>query len=299
MNRLWVLLVCSLVGLAGCGQSSRDTPPASPARNVNERIVCLVPAMTRMLVDLGLRDRVVGVNRHDMLTGEGVPIVSSYPDVDVEKLLAANPTLVIVAATKDSPSQRLLDLGKRKGFTVAAFPYPESVEAVAKTLYHEGTEYPSLGHSLGLADAARQARDQMLAELDALRGRTASLPSRSVLICFGLSPIMASGPGTVNDDLLTYVNATNAASEAVVKAPTFDREQLLAMQPDVILLVMPGAAPLTENDPRLSGVRDLDIPAVRDGRVHLIRADHALQPSTNLPALARLFAELIHGAGDE
>lgn len=292
MRRVLIGLL-ALAVIWGCGQAPapRDEPEA-------RRIVCLVPAVTQMLLDLGLGDEIVGVNEYDTHAATGVPVVSSYPQVDLEKLLATDPTWIIGTQTKDFPPPRLREVARERGITFAAAPYPRTVDEVLRTVYDppDGTdEYGGLGRALGIPEEAKQLRTKIEAELDAVKTQTGGLPTRSVLVCFGLSPVMASGPGTVNHDLLNYINATNAAADSAIPAPTFDREQLIAMRPDVILLLMPDAPALEPDDQRLAQLRGLNIPAVRDGRVYLINDPHCLLPSTNLPALAHEMARLVHG----
>jgi len=286
-------LLTGLLALAcvwGCGEQ----PPPTRARDADvRRIVCLVPAVTLMLIDLGLGDEIVGVNEYDTHAATGVPVVSSYPQVDIEKLLATDPTWIIGAQTKDFPPPRLSGLARERRISFAVVEYPHSVADVLDTLHDP--EHGGLGQAMGLRAEAEQLRTRMRSELDAIQTRTAGLPTRRVLVCFGLSPVMASGPGTVNHDLLGYINATNAAGDSAIPAPTFDREQLLAMRPDVILLLMPGAPALEANDPRLAQLRGLNTPAVHDGRVFLINDPHCLLPGTNLPQLAREMAHLVHG----
>ena len=78
---------------------------------------------------------------------------------------------------------------------------------------------------------------------------------------------MASGPGTVLDEVLRMVGGENAAARRQGRSrPTYDREKLLALAPDVILLIQPGTPPRQKRSTRtacLAEFRSLDIPAVK------------------------------------
>jgi len=282
------LLLC-FASVIGCAP---ETPPqTSPQR----RIVCLVPAITRMIVDLGLEEQVVGVAEYDALAEQGRPIVGHFASVDTELLLSLRPDLVITIESKDSPSQRLKSLTADGLFELIAEPNPTDIKAVADTLHRPG-ENNDLGDHLGVTQQAAELRRRMIERLDAVRRTTADQQPPRVLICIGLSPVMASGAGTVHDQLLEVVHATNAAADATGTAPTFDREMLIALKPDVILLLQPNDPPLSgPDDHRLDDFRGLPIPAVRNNRIHVINEPHCMLPSTNLPALAERFAELVHG----
>ena len=65
-----------------------------------------------------------------------------------------------------------------------------------------------------------------------------------MLMVIGVNPLMASGPGTVHDELLSYCGARNAAGNALVGAPVYDKERLLDANPGVVLFLLPQAAAL-------------------------------------------------------
>jgi len=289
MRRAWLALLLGLAWLVGCA------PEAPPDDASQRRIVCLVPAITRMIVDLGLEEQVVGVAEYDALAEHGRPVVGHFASVDTERLLSLRPDLVITVDSKDSPSRRLKNLAADGLFELIAEPYPTDIEAVADTLHRPG-QNNDLGDHLGVPQHAAELRRRMTGRLDAVRRTTADKQPPRVLMCIGLSPVMASGSGTVHDQLLKVVHATNAAADAVGTAPTFDREMLITLKPDLILLLQPGAPPLSgPDDHRLDDFRGLPIPAVRNNRIHVINEPHCMLPSTNLPALAERFAQVVHG----
>ncbi len=290
MPRLHLLCLLLLGGLVlpACG-------PTQSNAGEDRRIVCLIPAVTRMLVDLGLEDQIVGVAEHDTLAKKGRPIVGNFASVDIEKLLALEPDLVITLRSKDSPSRRLVDLAKRGSFELYTERYPRSFADVSDTLHRRGDDN-DLGDQLGMPEQATALRQRLLNRLRHVRRATEELEPVTVLMCIGLDPVMASGQGTVHDQLLATINATNAVDKTLGTAPQFDREMLLAMQPQVILLLRPNDPPLQgEDDPRLDAFRGLAIPAVQNQRIYLINDPHAMLPSTNLPDLAATFAERVHG----
>jgi len=98
----------------------------------------------------------------------------------------------------------------------------------------------------------------------------------------------------VHDELLAFAGGVNAAAEAVVTAPEYDRESLLALQPQVILMLQPGAPQLQEDDPRLSAFAGLPIPAIQNGRVVVLNDPLVLLPSTSVTDVCALMAKAIH-----
>src|SRR5690606_4567405 len=129
-------------------------------------------------------------------------------------------------------------------------PFPHGLATVHTTLHtpadaaasadRNAPAAPPLGELLGVPERAQALSRQMRERLERLRALTADREPPTVLLLIGTHPPMASGPGTVHDELLSHLGARNAAREASVSAPTYDREALLALAPDVILLLSPG-----------------------------------------------------------
>lgn len=275
-----LLLVCLL--LPSCAQE-----PAPPAAAGPLRIVSLAPALTKMVADLGLLDQLVGVAQHDPVAPPATPVVGNYIDTDVERLLATNPTDVMTMVGKEGVPPRLRELARDGRFRLHVYPVTVNVEDV-KTVVQQ------LGFVLGKLDESSALVQSMDSQLEAIQQAAPADAQPRVLLVIGLDPVMASGPGVVHDELLGRIGAVNVAANAAVTAPTYDREALLGMQPDVILLLLPDAPPLRPGDPRLAGIADLDIPAVNNDRVVLLNDPLILLPSTNLPDIARQMAEAVY-----
>lgn len=292
---LIVLIVTPALLLSGC-----DRDPEAEARDeVGPRLVTLAPALSQMLVDLELGDRIVGATNYDYVVADGLPIVGHFQDVDTEQLLRVDPTHVLTMTTSNDPPARLREMAEAGQFELVSYPYPDTIAQVLNILHRDNDDAPSpptLGKLLNMSRRAAQLRQRTEQQLEAVRELTAQREPAKVLLVINTNPVTASGPETVNHELLEYVGATNVAGDAKVMAPTYDREALIALSPEVILLLQPKAAPLTEGDDRLSGFADLPIPAVEHNRIHLLNDPRVLLPSTNLPQVARAMARAIHPA---
>ena len=284
--RFCLLCVCAL--LVACAE---DAPP-TPQTGEHPRIITLAPALTQVLIDLGLADHLVGVSEYDLVAPEGLPVVGHYRDVDAERLLALRPTHVLMMVGVEGSPVRLTELSQQMGFKLAVFDYPDKVENVWTILADEQT---GVGTALGVAERASRLREESLARLDTLGRLTGDLDRPRTLVVFSTQPnVMASGPRTVNDELIRIAGGQNAAGDAAVQAPEFGREGLLALNPDVIILLMPAAPELVEDDPRLAIFRGLPLPAVTEGRIYLINDPAALLPSTSIVRIATQMAVTIH-----
>ncbi|MCE9590815.1 MAG: ABC transporter substrate-binding protein [Planctomycetes bacterium] len=304
------LLVVAVLALAGCDQSGSNPPPPEEPPTNALRIVSLAPALTQMVVDLGLGANIVGVAQNDAAApAKNLPIVGNYQDLDTEALLKLQPTHVLVMTGAEGVPERLQHLATASHFAVAAYKSPLSITEVGQIIFDEREigvvgdpkdkpHVPSLSAVLGIPQRASiKVKLDMLRRLADIEHAIAGEAKPNVLIAIGVKPVMASGPGTVHDEVLTsFAGGTNAAGEAKVGAPTYDRESLIALAPDVVLLVMPGAPalkPIAE-DERLVDFRGLKIPAVTNNRIVLINDPLALLPSTSLPRVTAAMAKAAH-----
>lgn len=293
---LFALLAAIALPLLACG-SSDAAPPAGKAQL---RIVTLAPALSQMLVDLGRAGEIVGKSEYDTAAPAGAPVVGNYLEVQMERLLKLHPTHVLMMPGKEGPPARLLEVARQQGFKVVAYPYPNTVAESLRILDGDAAELgtPDLGAVLGDPEAARGLKRRIVARLARLKSLCDSAePRPRVLMVIGTGPMMASGPGTVLHELLTgYAGATNAAGGASVGAPTYNRESLLKLAPDVVLMLLPDAPPLEsiENDSRLAELRGLPVPATKNNRVVLLNDSRLLLPSSNLADVAAALARAAH-----
>lgn len=285
-----LLLAAALLGCERQPSGPRSNDVAAGPR----RIVCLSPAMTQMVLDLGLADAIVGVSLNDDSAPPGVRVVGTYTDVDYEALYAVEPTHVLMQTGKAGPPARLLQLAEDGRFVLAAFEYPTTIRDVADQLHRDDGGL-SLGAVLDAPEAAAALRSTMMRRLEALQQAVADQPRRRVLLIIDTNPLMASGGGTVLDEMLAVAGGRNAAP-ANATAPTLDREKLLGINPDVILLLMPGQPPLgpADADERWRALRGSPLAAVEAGRVHLINDPQVLLPSTTIPRVVGAMAKLLH-----
>lgn len=291
-------LFFAIVFVAGCGNETPPTPSTTDADpDVTPRLVTLAPALSQMLEDLGLSDTIVGVSEHDDAAPKGLPIVGNYTAVNTESLLSIRPTHVLMMAGPSGPPASMRQLADDGLFELHSFPFPLSIQDIERVLYDEmraDEAGSSLGVALGAPEQAMRLKLQLMRQLAAIHSVTANQEQPTVLMVIGTGPIMASGPGTVHDELLGFAGGLNAAADATVTAPEYDRELLLAIAPQVVLFLQPNAPELDDYDPRFAAFTGLPIPAIESGRVHLLNDPLVLLPSTSVGRICAEMAKAIH-----
>ncbi|MEZ6193358.1 MAG: ABC transporter substrate-binding protein [Phycisphaerales bacterium] len=250
-----------------------------------------------MIVDLGMQDAIVGVAEYETAVPPGLPVVGNFAAVNTELLLSTKPTHVLTMAGPSGPPTRLQELAAQGLFELHTFPFPLSLKDIGNVLFDEDPapgSGPSLGEVLGKPGSAVALKLRLYKQLASIEAVTASRDKPTVLMVLGTGPVMASGPGTVHDELLGFAGALNAAGDAAVTAPEFGREALVAMSPQVILFLQPDAPPIKEDDARLASFAGLPIPAIENKRVYVINDPLVLLPSSSIGRICAEMAKAIH-----
>lgn len=293
LARLVFLLIIGATLIAGCGRQSNPSKDIGPG----PRIISYSGTITRTLNDLGLGDRIIAVGMTDPAAPDDLPRVGDFLKPGMEKLLALEPTDIFVMAGSDQTSgiEAITKLGQQQGYRVHVYAYPRTVHDVLDMIYkvplaRSDEATPSLGEIMQVEQRAKTLREKLQAQLNAIREVIASENEDRPKVLLLFAP--ASDPGqsaastywgvggrAVYGDLLQqYLQADNVAGDYERSAVEFGAEQLLEMQPEVVLFVGPEQAPLTdlEKDERVALLRGLDIPAVRTGRIYLVTHPHAM-----------------------
>lgn len=295
----WVFCA-AVLAVGGCHRTGgKGHAYLSAARG--KRIVTLSPALSQMVMRLGDGKDLVGVTNDDDVAPAGLPAVGMYFNVDSERLLSLRPTLLLMMSGRAAVPSRLRQLASDGDFRLVRYPYPNRLVDIGWILAHRGKpswkkipNVPSLGQVLGQQAKARRLAAAMFARLKALKHLTGKWKKQRVLLVIGTNPLMASGPGTVNDQLLHIAGGVNVAQHASIRAPTYGREMLLKLNPQVVIFLQPGAPALKPDDARLAEFRGLNLPAIDHHHVYVLNNTLALLPALSVVHTACEMAAMIH-----
>jgi iron complex transport system substrate-binding protein len=245
-----------------------------------ERIVSLAPSITECLYALGAGDRVKGVTDYCNYPPEArlKPHVGGMINPSIEAVVGLEPDLVVM-----SMEGNVRDDFRR----LTSFGTPVFVSN-PRTL---GGIYTSL-RALGALSGRETTADTLIAGLQlrerAIRSAAVQSPPVHVLLLVSLQPLMCAGSNTFIDELLRAAGGTNLAALARGTYPSYSRENVIADNPQVIVMtsdLLPGGTGVTSLFPEWSAVD-----AVRNNRVFSLDADLVSRPGPRaLNALERLF----------
>ncbi|CAN5793331.1 ABC transporter substrate-binding protein [soil metagenome] len=246
--------------------AGREVTLAGPA----QRIVSLAPSNTEIVCALDACDRLVGVTDFDNFPTEVVdlPKVVVQTQVDLERLVAAEPDLVLAAGNELTPSsviERLEDLG-----VPVLVLYPESLDEVYADIELVGDAIDRRAEANELVDGLRV---RVAAVEDAVAGVSAPLTLYEVFHAEGTT--YTAGEGSFLASLLALAGAEPVTGDA---EGVMGAEELAAADPELILL---GTASydsaLADPAAALDAVRARpgwgELAAVRDGNVIPYLAD--------------------------
>lgn len=233
-----------------------DTGMMVQVREPNCRIVSLAPGTTAMLYGAGAGHCLIGTIAHSKEPAEAanVPVIGDAETLDFERLLALQPSVVVVAV--DVVQRARID-------RIRALQIPVYQVHVTR-LSGMSESLRRLGELTATAAAADATADALEADLARLRSRYAQREPVSVLYQIWDRPIYTVGGRHVITDALQLCGARNVFAELSTAAPAVTREAVLARDPQLILAsAPPDAASAWLREWRRYG----SMTAVRDGRL--------------------------------
>jgi iron complex transport system substrate-binding protein len=250
-----------------------------------KRIVSLAPNITEILFSLGLDEEIVGVSIHCNFPekAKSKVQVGTYIRLDFEKITSLNPDLII--ATAAGNTRDMVDRLGTLGFPTYVI-YPKNFNDILKNIAHIGQVVNREQEARVIIEEMRK-RSQRIVEL------TNGLPRPKVFIQIGDAPVVTVGKGSFADDLIRLVGGENIAGKEKEVYPRFGMEEILKRSPEVIVI--------SSMNPRGDYQKILQewnrwktIPAIKNGRIHLIDSDLIDRPSPRIIDGLEELARVLH-----
>jgi len=218
-------------------------PLVEPAERNNgpATIVSLAPSLTETCCALGLLDRLAGRTQYCInppAIGR-VPVIGALVDANLEQILSIRPEMILISKNAGRVGERLTEL--KLSFEAltddslgGVFAAIERIGELTDRRRTAARLIGNLHHDLAaISMAARTRRPQRVLIVEG----DLPVPPRAIFV---------AGPGLFLSELLTRLGHVNAA-EAVVHARSgeLSLEQIVTLNPDVILEVLPTAGPRT------------------------------------------------------
>lgn len=194
-----------------------------PAR----RIVSLSPHATEMVYAAGAGEQLVGVTRFSDYPEEArkVPVVGDFRQVDLERVLALKPDLLLVWSGGNPPKQ----IAKLKQAGIPVFySNPRRLGDIPDTMVR-------LGILTGHEATAGKAADRWKRKLEALKKKYRNRPSLRVFYQVSDVPLFTLNGRHIVNEVIEVCGGRNVFANLSVIAPHVSTEAVLAANPEVIV----------------------------------------------------------------
>ena len=264
---------------------------SATAQQRPQRIISIVPSLTETLFAIGAGPQVVGVGTFDTHPSDvaTLPRVGGLIDPDMERIFALRPDLVILHGSQQDQIQQLTRAN------IPVFSYAHG--GLADTLSVIRALGARTGHTTD-ADRVAGAIEERLADL---RARTGRRTRPRVLLVFGREPrslrnIYASGGFGFLHDVLEAAGGDNVFAGVPRESVQLTSEAILTAAPDVIIELTYDERMTPDNQAAEIAVwnRLSAIPAVREGRVHLLLGNQFVVPGPRLAEATAAIARALH-----
>jgi iron complex transport system substrate-binding protein len=271
MKRLVVVAVAAAMAHAAAAEirvaddRGREIVLARPAT----RIVTLAPHLAEIAFAAGAGAKVIGVSAYsDFPPAAGrLPIVSDHGKVNFEEIARLRPDLALMWAS----GNRAPDFDRLEARGVPVFATearrPEDIARILRLV----------GRLAGTGPVADAAARDLEARFASLSERYRGRPPVSVFYEIWPEPLMTVNGRHLISHLVELCGGRNAFADAGPLTPTISREQVLAADPDAIVV----AAPAARVAERIAFWRSWQgLRAGREGRIYPVdpAAAHRMSP---------------------
>lgn len=244
-----------------------------------EKIVSLSPSITEILFAINLGEKIVGIDDASDFPSDTDDIakVSSWEGLDLEKIVALQPDLVLMDKTLDMSGDRYTAL-TGAGLTVyLTFPHNldevmESIKAIGKITENEDVANSYVGELEKRVDDVEE------------KGSAVSDKPKILYVTYydGTSSPWVGTDKTFSGDLIDKAGGKNVVSDSTGIVIQIDVEEIVSQNPDIIITSQSLTWPTQSRELILNDEKLKDVNAVKEGRVYDINGDLIDRPGPRI-----------------
>lgn len=222
-----LLLACAAFGARAAVSVVDDAGRRVTVQQPARRVISMAPHATELLFAAGGGRQVVGVMNYSDYpeAAKTLPLVGSNSVIDMERVLALKPDLIVVWHTGNTARQ----IAQIESLGVPVFhSEPRRLAQVADNVER-------LGRLLGTEPAATKAAAALRARLAALEARYARRASVTVFYQIWDQPLYTLNDAQIASDAIRVCGGRNVFGGLKVVAPEVGIEAVLAADPEAIM----------------------------------------------------------------
>ena len=191
-----------------------------------QRVISMAPHVTEMLFAAGGGSRVVGVAAYSDFPEEAkkIPQIGSSREVDLERIMALKPDLVVV--WRHGSSERQIEMLRKLGVPLF-HSEPQKLDDIPAGVF-------KLGQLMGTEKAAVPVAAELRQQLDSLRGRYAHRPVVRAFYQVWDKPLYTLNGEHIVSDALRLCGGENIFAGLPATAPVVSVEGVLQKNPEAI-----------------------------------------------------------------
>lgn len=287
-NWFLVVLLSLVLVLTACSPTEQ-TPPQYVFDDLGrlvalngtpQRIISLAPSITETLFALGLGDRVVGVTDWCDYPPEALDKekVGGYTTPDIEKIVALNPDLILVA---HGTPMEVINTMVGLGLTVFGIKTTDLDDLL--------NDIRRIGEITDKELEAQALTSAMESKIEAITDATSELENRPRVFCIIWNdPLQTAGSGTFIHELIEKGGGVNICGN-ITGYPIISIEEVIARNPEVIITSSwPGVYEWAMNETALNATD-----ARQNNRVFVCDDNLAQRPGPRLVKGLEWFAHFI------
>jgi iron complex transport system substrate-binding protein len=228
MNKFVLALLLGAAGVAHAEVTVvDDTGARITLARPAQRVISMAPHATELLFAAGGGKRIVGTMNWSDYPPEAksIPLVGSNSEIDVERVVALKPDLIIVWQSGNTARQ--IEQLARLGIPVF-HSEPKKLEQVASSI-------DRFGQLLGTGKQAQSAAAQYRTEVARLAARYAKAPPVQVFYQVWDRPVYTLNDQQIVGDIIRTCGGENVFGGLPVIAPEVSLEAVLAKNPEAIV----------------------------------------------------------------
>ena len=285
----WFLMVLLIIVLVLTACSPAEQTPVNyvfddlgrlvAINGTPQRIISLAPSNTEILFALGLGDEVAGVTDYCDYPPEALDKekVGGYPTPDIEKMVALNSDLILVAhGTPMDVVNNLVGLG----LTVFGIKTTDLDDLL--------NDIRRVGEITDKEAEAQVLTSEMEERIQAVTNQTEELGQRPrVFYIVWHDPLWTAGSGTFIHELIEKAGGANIC-EDMTGYPTISIEEVIARDPEIIITSE------SSYDWAMNATELASTNASQTGRIYTLDDDLVQRPGPRLLQGLEWFAHFIH-----
>lgn len=225
----WMLLGLALLG--GGTQAAitvqDDAGDTLTLEQPARRVVSLSPHVTEMLFAAGGGDRIVGTVTYSEYppAAKNIPRIGDNRSVDIERLLALKPDLLVV--WRHNASSRQMEQLRKLGIPLF-YSEPHKLEDIPEAVLR-------MGRLMGTEQQAKQSAGDLQRQLDQLTARYRNRPPVRVFYQVWDRPLYTLNERHIISDAIRVCGGENIFAKLPMAAPSITQEAVLKENPDAIV----------------------------------------------------------------